>query len=250
MTNLPTRPPVVDESRPRPDAEIVSTREGYDRWSEIYDDEHNPLCDIETPPVERLLGDVRDLAVCDLGCGTGRHTAWLANAGARVTALDFSPGMISRARAKAGWEHVHFVQHDLTEPLPLPGAAFDRVLSSLVVDHIPDLVAFFGECRRIVKPDGLVVVSVMHPAMMLRGVLAHFTDPGTGRDVFPQSALHQVSDYVMAALAVGLRLEHASEHLVDAALAQRSPRAAKFAGWPLLLLLAARPDPAYAGHLV
>lgn len=40
--------------------------------------------------------------------------------------------------------------------------------------------------------------------------------------------------------AVGLRLEHASEHLVDAALADRNPRAAKFAGWPLLLLLAAR----------
>jgi ubiquinone/menaquinone biosynthesis C-methylase UbiE len=242
MSTLPTRPPVLDEHRPRPDAELVSTREGYDRWSAVYDDEHNPLCDIETPHVHALIGNVRDLAVCDLGCGTGRHTAWLAEAGARVTALDFSDGMIARAREKPGWERVRFVQHDLTQPLPLPDAAFDRVLSSLVVDHIPDLVAFFGECRRIVKPDGLVVVSVMHPAMMLRGVLAHFTDPSTGRDVFPQSALHQVSDYLMAALAVGLRLEHASEHLVDDALAERNPRAAKFAGWPLLLLLAARHD--------
>jgi malonyl-CoA O-methyltransferase len=240
MSTLPTRPPVVDEQRPRPDAELVSTREGYDRWSEIYDDEHNPLCEIETPHVQGLLGRVAGLRVCDLGCGTGRHTAWLASAGAQVTALDFSDGMIARARAKPGWEHVRFVQHDLTRPLPLPDSAFDRVLSSLVVDHIPDLVAFFSECRRITTDDGLVVVSVMHPAMMLRGVLAHFTDPHTGRDVFPQSVRHQVSDYMMAALAAGLRLEHATEHLVQRDLAQRNPRAAKFLGWPLLLMIAAR----------
>ena len=237
---MPTRPPVIDEQAPRPGAELVSTREGYDRWSEIYDDEGNPLCEIETPHVQALLGDVRGLRVCDLGCGTGRYSASLASAGAEVTAVDFSAGMIARASAKPGWERVRFVQHDLTRPLPLPDGAFDRVISSLVVDHIPDLVAFFSECGRIVTNDGLVVVSVMHPAMMLRGVLAHFTDPHTGRDVFPQSVRHQVSDYMMSALAAGLRLEHASEHAVDPELARRNPRAAKFEGWPLLLLLAAR----------
>lgn len=242
MAAMPTRPPVVDEHRPRPGAELVSTQEGYDRWSEIYDDEGNPLCEIETPHVHALLGEVRGLAVCDLGCGTGRHSAWLASVGAQVTALDFSAGMIARAREKPDFEHVRFVQHDLTRPLPLPDAAFDRVLSSLVVDHIPDLVAFFAECRRIVKPDGLVVISVMHPAMMLRGVLAHFTDPHTGRDVFPQSTMHQVSQYMMAALAAGFRLAHASEHCVETELAGRNPRATKFAGWPLLLLLGLRRD--------
>ena len=67
MPVMPTRPPVVDENAPRPDAEIVSTRDGYDRWSEIYDDEGNPLCEAE------ILGDTLTCAYhgwkFDLGTG-------------------------------------------------------------------------------------------------------------------------------------------------------------------------------------
>ena len=41
----------------------VPTREGYDLWSEIYDDEDNPLIALETAWIARLLGDVRGLVV-------------------------------------------------------------------------------------------------------------------------------------------------------------------------------------------
>src|SRR5437764_12466232 len=80
----------------------LPTRDGYDLWSAVYDADANPLPAIEEPCVDRLLGDVRGLAVLDLGCGTGRHALRLAAAGAVVTALDFSPGMLDQARAKPG----------------------------------------------------------------------------------------------------------------------------------------------------
>jgi hypothetical protein len=51
----------------------LPTREGYDLWSQIYDDEDNPLIALETAWITRLLGDVRGLAVADVGCGTERH---------------------------------------------------------------------------------------------------------------------------------------------------------------------------------
>lgn len=220
--------------------EHVPTQAGYDRWAEIYDEEDNPLVAMEQPRVTALMGDVAGLAVADVGCGTGRHTAWLSAAGANVTAIDFSAGMLARARSRQYSTPVRFIEHDLTKPLPLPAAAFDRVLSGLVVDHIPDVAAHFRELLRICRPDGFVVISVLHPAMMLKGVRARFKDPATGAEVRPESCPHQICDYVMAVLRAGALLEHVSEYAMDDDLARRSERAARYAGWPILLLLALR----------
>ena len=45
-----------------------------------------------------VLGDLRDLDVLELACGTGCFSAWLARAGARVTAVDFSGEQLTTAR--------------------------------------------------------------------------------------------------------------------------------------------------------
>jgi malonyl-CoA O-methyltransferase len=230
----------AERFKPGTEFEVVPTAAGYDRWAEIYDAEDNPLVALEGPYVRQMLGEVRGLRVADLGCGTGRHALWLASEGADVTAVDFSVGMLGRARTKAGWERVRLVEHDLNQTLPLAIGAFDRVLAALVLEHVPDLQGFFAECGRICAPDGYIVASTLHPAMLLRGIQAHFRDPRTGRDVCPAGVAHELSDYVMAALRAGLRIEELREHRVDAALAARSARAAKYRDWPMLLTLRLR----------
>ena len=80
----------------------TSTQEGYDRWSKIYDGEDNPLVTLETDHFYQLLGDVEDLMVLDVGCGTGRHSLELAEAGASVTAIDFSTGMLEQGSGERG----------------------------------------------------------------------------------------------------------------------------------------------------
>ncbi|HVZ94946.1 MAG TPA: class I SAM-dependent methyltransferase [Phycisphaerales bacterium] len=217
---------------------VLPTREGYDLWSEIYDGEGNPLITLEEREVAHHLGDVRGLSIADIGCGTGRHSARLAMAGAKVTGVDFSHGMLSRAGSKPGAERVTFIEHDINHhPLPLNGRAFDRVICALVVDHIADLRGLFGELGRICRAGGSVLVTVMHPAMMLKGVQARFTDPATGLETRPQSVANTISDYVTAALGAGLRIAHISEHAVDEDLARTVPRAAKYLGWPMLLVM-------------
>ena len=216
---------------------VLPAREGYDRWAEVYDEDGNPLLPLEETQVAALLGDVRGLAIADVGCGTGRHTVRAAAAGARVTAVDFSPRMLERARQKAGALPVTFVAADVTRPLPFPDAAFARVLCCLVTEHIADLASLFRELGRIARSDGCVIVSAMHPAMMLKGVQARFFDPASGAETRPVSYPHQIADYVMGATRAGLRFDHLSEHPVDAALAARYPRAEKYLGWPMLLVM-------------
>lgn len=226
------------DNTPQPaSVDHVSTKIGYDRWAGIYDAEDNPLVGVEEPRVTALLGNVRGLRLADVGCGTGRHALRLAAAGAEVLAFDFSEGMLAKARAKPGAERVKWQQHDLADRLPLPDGSVDRVVCGLVVDHIADLKPLFSDFKRVLKPNGFAVISVMHPAMMLKGVQARFTDPATGRETRPASVANQISDYVLAAVRSGLNIAEMSEHAVDDTYADRSARAAKYRGWPILLLM-------------
>ena len=224
-----------------PGMEVLPTRVGYDRWAEFYDQEDNPLITLEERHIGAWAGDLAGLTVADIGCGTGRHALRLAAAGARVTAVDFSENMLERARSKAGAAEVRFIQHDLTKPFPLESDAFDRVFCCLVLDHIAELDAFFRELRRLCQGDGAVIISVMHPAMSLRGVQARFIEPDSGRRISPAGHAHQLSDYIMASIRAGLGLQHIMEYSVDDTLAASSPRAAKYLGWPMLLLMKLAP---------
>jgi SAM-dependent methyltransferase len=202
----------------------VPTREGYDLWSQIYDDEDNPLIALETAWVTRLLGDVRGMAA----------------AGAHVVGVDFSPGMLAKLRAKPGAGAVRLVQHDLTIGLPFASGSMDRVTCCLVLEHVADLASAFAEMSRICRAGGFVLVSDLHPAMRLLGTQAQFTDPATGRKTRPAGARHQLSDYVIAATRAELHIDHMSEHVADEELAARSPRSQKYLGWPLLLVMRLR----------
>jgi ubiquinone/menaquinone biosynthesis C-methylase UbiE len=220
---------------------LSNVRMGYDRWAIVYDHDRNPLQALEEPVVRAALGDVSGLRVLDLGCGTGRHALWLAKQGSNVTAVDFSEGMLAEARQKPFAERVHFLQHDLHEPLPFEDREFDVVVSGLVLEHIQDLPHLFLEIRRVVKPEGRVVISAMHPAMFLRGSQARFTDPDSGELVQPGSIAHSVSDFVMAAIRAGFLFHEITEHAPDATFAAEFPRAEKYIDWPMLVVLTLKP---------
>jgi len=215
----------------------TSVRLGYDRWAAIYDHDANPLQALEGPALRSAVGDIRGLTVLDLGCGTGRHSLWLAESGANVTAVDFSEGMLAEAKGKPGADAVRFLAHDLHQPLPFDAATFDLVVSGLVLEHLRDLDLFFSEAYRVIKPGGRAVVSTMHPAMFLRGTQARFTDPASGELVQPGSIAHPVGAFVMAALRAGFTINAVDELTPDADFASRVTRAVKYVGWPMLVVL-------------
>lgn len=232
----------LTSGRTPPHDPLRHVREGYDRWARVYDHDGNPLIGLEDPAVREAAGDVRGLAVLDLGCGTGRHAVWMAAAGAVVTAVDFSLGMLAEARRKPGAERVRFLACDLRQPLPFADGSFRFMVSGLVLEHLSDLDAFFGEARRVLRSGGRAVISAMHPAMFLRGAQARFTDPETGEIVRPGSVPHQVDDFAAAAQRAGFGVESVAESAADAAFAARYPRAEKYIDWPMLVVMRLRTE--------
>ena len=77
----------------------------------------------------------------------------------------------------------------------------------------------------------------MHPAMFLRGTQARFTDPATGELVQPGSVPHSLGAFVMAAVRAGFQLLAVDEYAPDAEFSARYPRASKYVGWPMLVMM-------------
>jgi len=82
----------------------------------------------------------RPVRVLDLGSGDGRLLSAVVGARGAVdaVALDFSPTMLARLRARfAGHTNVSVVAHDMETPLPAALGTFDTIVSSFAIHHLP-----------------------------------------------------------------------------------------------------------------
>ncbi|PXY24619.1 class I SAM-dependent methyltransferase [Prauserella muralis] len=145
--------------------DVVGSHPQYDEFADEFLDHaadgfHNAHYD--RPACLSLLGEMAGRSVLDVACGPGLYAAELVARGARVIGLDHSPRMIElcRERAPAGEFHVH----DLGDRLDwLPDGAVDRVLFALALEYVDDRVAALRELRRVLRPDGALVLSRSHP---------------------------------------------------------------------------------------
>lgn len=185
----------------------LDARAGYAGWASSYDATPNPLIDLEEPVVHGWIDERPAGAALDAACGTGRHGAHLARRGHRVVGVDLSPEMLAAARARS--PGIDFREGTLTA-LPLEAASVDLVVCALALAHLPDLGSGIAELGRVVRAGGRVIISDLHPTMLLLGGGAFFQ----GRDgsfALVRSHARGVSDYLMAAGAAGLVLRRCVE---------------------------------------
>lgn len=117
----------------------------------------------ERPATLSLIPEVKSKRVLDAGCGPGVYSEWLLKQGAEVVAIDSSPRMVALAKKRTS-ERADVRVADLEAPLSfLSDASFDVVLSSLVLEYVRDWRATFVEFRRVLRPEGRLIVSVTHP---------------------------------------------------------------------------------------
>lgn len=195
-------PPYAD----RRDRPPVDLDRGYTIWSQRFDTpgklDHDPIQALEGPIVRSLVGDLPPGSrVLDLGCGTGRHTGSIRDAGHSVVGADLNEAMLELARAKL--PGVEFRQAELTD-LPFDSGSFDGVVCGLTFSHVPELQPAIDEIARVLAPGGRAIISAPHPFIV--NILAWhppvFDADGNGWEL-PQYE-HWHGDYIAAFTKAGM----------------------------------------------
>lgn len=144
---------------------LLEPDRGYALWAETYPPRaHNELMRIEEKAMEILWKRLPVASALDLGTGTGRNLALLADQAVTMrVGLDRSRAMLKRADPSVG---------DLVEgdagALPFATGVFDLVLASLMAGDLSDLSAFTREASRVLRRGGSLVYSDFHPTWVER----------------------------------------------------------------------------------
>jgi ubiquinone/menaquinone biosynthesis C-methylase UbiE len=187
----------------------MNIQEAYTDWSATYDLDRNLTRDLDEIVTRETLGNLRCNSILEIGCGTGKNTALLAQIGQRVSALDFSAGMIEKARAKLSLDHVTFEVADITRPWPCEDQSIDLVVCNLVLEHIPDFSFIFSEASRVLVKTGCFFISELHPFRQYQGTQANFQRNQETTQI--PAFVHHISDFFAAAEANDLKLVQMKE---------------------------------------
>ena len=124
----------------------------YDRTNTLLSAGNDILWRIATV---RAVAPFSGERILDIAAGTGSSSAALAKSGARVVAVDLSPGMIEEGRKRH--KKIEFIEADALS-LPFGDDEFDAVTISFGLRNIIDPKAALAEMYRVLKPGGRLVI--------------------------------------------------------------------------------------------
>ena len=188
----------------------MNVQQAYDAWAVSYDSMPNPTRDLEARALQQTVPPGPHGHVVELGCGTGKNTAWLAAQARQLTAVDFSAEMLAQAQAKRLAPQVRFQQADITQPWHWLPAPADVLSCSLILEHIRDLSVVFAHARAALRPGGLFYIGELHPFKQYRGTQARFDLPnGTRQEL--ECYVHHLSDFTETARQHGFLCQRLQE---------------------------------------
>ena len=150
------------------------------------------------------------------------------------TGVDASSGMLARAQERTADPRVSLLAADITMfPPTLAPGTFDRVLITLVLEHIELLPPVFATIRQALAPGGAVRILEMHPELARRGTGAHFWHEG--QEIRLPSYPHAAAEMRQAASSAGLEISSITEWFASESAARRCGKLRKHLGLPILL---------------
>lgn len=139
----------------------------YDEIAEWYDAWAGPS--IRDDPfflsAEALMGDISGQHICDLACGQGRVSRYLADRGADVVGIDLSAKLLRIALRHEETEPrgIEYLQANVHNLESVGDGSFDGVICFMALMDIPDMAATLRAVARILRPGGWFVFAMLHP---------------------------------------------------------------------------------------
>jgi ubiquinone/menaquinone biosynthesis C-methylase UbiE len=188
----------------------MSVQKAYDSWSGQYDANINKTRDLEALALREMLANIEFDNCLEIGCGTGKNTAWLLTKAKNITAIDLSAEMLAKAKQKISNENVHFIQADILQNWNFIDTKFNLVSFSLVLEHIEDLEPIFNKVSKVIAGGGYVYIGELHPFKQYSGSKARFnTDEG---EQIVSCFTHHLSDFTKAAKDIGFEVVNINEY--------------------------------------
>lgn len=158
-------------------------------WDRIYKDQGEVQFDVL--PTVRVATDIftkNDVkSIMDLGCGTGRHSIYLAQQGFKVYATDISATGLEITKSKAerlNLSNIEVKQHDMRD-ISFDNNSFDGILCVWATGHgiLDDSRKTINEIYRVLKPNGVVVIDY---------VSTHDENYGKGKEIEKDTFINNV----------------------------------------------------------
>jgi ubiquinone/menaquinone biosynthesis C-methylase UbiE len=186
---------------------------GYKVWSEIYDTNENKTRDLEAISLKENLANIHFESCLEIGCGTGKNTVWLETKAKHITAVDLTPAMVEKAKAKVQTQNVHFEIADINQAWNFTKHAYDLATFSLVLEHIEYIDPVFEKLAKCIKTNGYVYIGELHPFKQYAGSKARF-DTEQGEQVI-DCFNHHISELMDAGAAHGFNVVKLKEYFDD-----------------------------------
>jgi len=191
----------------------MDTKNAYDNWSSQYDTNINKTRDLEALALQQTLAAISFDSCLEIGCGTGKNTAWLLTRAKEITAVDLSEEMLSKAKEKISSDKVSFLQADILHDWNFVNKKYDLVGFSLVLEHIENLEPVFHQASKATAAGGYIYIGELHPFKQYAGTKARFTTD-EGEQVVT-CFNHHVSDFVHPAKKYGFDVVDINEYFDD-----------------------------------
>jgi SAM-dependent methyltransferase len=143
--------------------------------------------------------------VLDVGCGEGYGTALLAGQQAKVIGVDYDP--MAAAHAARRYRDIRVVRANAVA-LPCADNRVDAVFGLQVIEHLWDQPGFLRECRRVLRPDGVLMLSTPNRLTFSRG-LERPLNPCHTREFDPDELTAALNPHFIVERIFGLHHGHA-----------------------------------------